>query len=134
MQYIDQSVDVSVAMQTLVTFSQTVQKSADAPQNQFAGKVVMDAPVVLPRQAQTFQTGQETAEVSQTQHLNRVADVPVAIQQQIPRVLQKEHRDTRDEQRRGSSHCSDELDSHLARRRTKFDHAELASEEVHHRL
>ena len=80
MQYTDQSVDVSVAMHTPDTISQTVQKSADAPQNQYAGKVVMDAPVVLPRQAQTFQTGQETAEVSQTQHLNRVADVPVAIQ------------------------------------------------------
>ena len=46
--------------------------------------MVVDVPVMMQGQVSTTQLVQKTREVSQTQHIDKVAEIPVMMQRQIP--------------------------------------------------
>ena len=65
MQYIDEAVDVAIAMRTLVPTNQTSQKAEEVPQVQHRDKVI-DVPVVLQRQETNIQTKEKKSNVVRT--------------------------------------------------------------------
>ena len=63
--------------------AQTVEKTLDVPQVQYADKIV-GVPVVTQRRVPTIQTAQGTVEVPQVQFLDRMVGVLVVTQRQAP--------------------------------------------------